>query len=508
MGKDFVTPLTKKEDSDRNPDFAALLTVEEAYAADKAAMQSGIDGATLMENAGAAVARAIADRWTPRPVTVLCGPGNNGGDGFVAARYLSKRGWPVALALLGDKGALMGDAGHHADLWTGEVMPLGSVTFEGTGLVIDALFGAGLSRPLDGVSREVVDRLGEAGVPVVAVDIPSGVKGDDGRVLGETAVKADLTVTFFRKKPGHLLFPGRSFSGETVIADIGIPGDVLGEIAPRCFENDPALWLKALPRRRFDSHKYDFGHALVVGGGELTGAARLAARAAMRVGAGLVSLTCPPPMVAVYASGFPSLMVRPTGGPGDLSAMLRDQRRNAILVGPGFGLTKNTREIVALVLGTRRSTVLDADALTAYHQDPETLFASLKSPCVLTPHEGEFTRLFPELDGDKLQRCRAAAAMSRAIVVLKGADTVVAAPDGRAAINGNAPPRLATAGTGDVLAGLVLGLLAQSMPPFEAACAAVWLQGAVAADIGPGLIAEDLPDGLPEVLRPLLFSAS
>lgn len=508
MGKDSVTPLTKKEDSDRNPDFAALLTVEEAYAADKAAMRTGIDGATLMENAGAAVARAIADRWTPRPVTVLCGPGNNGGDGFVAARYLAKRGWPVALALLGDQGALMGDAGHHAHLWTGEVMPLGSVTFEGTGLVIDALFGAGLCRPLDGVSRAVVERLGESGVPVVAVDVPSGVKGDDGRVLGEAAVKADLTVTFFRKKPGHLLFPGRFFSGETMIADIGIPGDVLGEIAPRCFENDPALWLKELPRRRFDSHKYDFGHALVIGGGELTGAARLAARAAMRVGAGLVSLTCPPPMVAVYASGFPSLMVRPTGGPGDLSAMLRDQRRNAILVGPGFGLTKNTREIVALVLGTRRATVLDADALTAYHQDPDTLFASFKSPCVLTPHEGEFTRLFPELDGDKLQRCRAAAAMSRAIVVLKGADTVVAAPDGRAAINGNAPPWLATAGTGDVLAGLVLGLLAQSMPPFEAACAAVWLQGAVAADIGPGLIAEDLPDGLPKVLRPLLFAAS
>ena len=502
-----MTPLTKKDDAGRNPDFAALLTVEEAYAADKAAMQTGIDGATLMENAGAAVARAIADRWTPRPVTVLCGPGNNGGDGFVAARYLSKRGWPVALALLGDQGALMGDAGHHADLWTGEVMPLGSVTFEGTGLVIDALFGAGLSRPLDGVSREVVERLGESGVPVVAVDMPSGVKGDDGRVLGEVAAKADLTVTFFRKKPGHLLFPGRFFSGDTIIADIGIPGDVLGEIAPRCFENDPALWLEQLPRRRFDSHKYDFGHALVVGGGELTGAARLAARAAMRVGSGLVSLTCPPPMVAVYASGFPSLMVRPTGGPGDLSAMLRDQRRNAILVGPGFGLTKNTREIVALVLGTRRSTVLDADALTAYHQDPDTLFARLKSPCVLTPHEGEFTRLFPELDGDKLQRCRAAAAMSGAIVVLKGADTVVAAPDGRAAINGNAPPWLATAGTGDVLAGLVLGLLAQSMPPFEAACAAVWLQGAVAADIGPGLIAEDLPDGLPKVLRPLLFSS-
>ena len=499
-----MTLMMSTDNTEPRPEAVALLSVEEMYAADRAATQSGIAGATLMENAGAAVARVIAERWSVQPVTVLCGPGNNGGDGFVAARYLANRGWPVALALLGDQGALLGDAGHHAHLWNGEIVPLGSVSFGGTGLVIDALFGAGLSRPLDGVARKVVRTLAESGLPVVSVDMPSGIRGDDGTVLGEEAVKAELTVTFFRKKPGHLLYPGRFYCGETLVADIGIPAPVLDDIAPYCFENDPALWLQNYPRRRFDSHKYDFGHALVVGGGELTGAARLASRAALRVGAGLVSLACPPPVVPLYAQGFPSLMVRAAAGPGDLSALLRDRRRNAVLVGPGFGLTKDTREMVTMVLSTGRATVLDADALTAYEQDPDKLFASFKSPCVLTPHEGEFVRLFPEVEGNRLERCRAAAAIANAVVVLKGADTVIAAPNGRAAINGNAPPELATAGTGDVLAGLILGLLAQSMPTFEAACAAVWLQGAAAAEVGPGLIAEDIPENLPKVLKALI----
>ena len=491
----------RRESVENAAERAALLTVAEMYAADKAAVSNGISGATLMETAGIAVADAVALRWSPRPVTVLCGPGNNGGDGFVAARHLADQGWPVALALLGDQGALMGDAGHHAHRWTGEVMPLGSVSFEGTGLVIDALFGAGLGRPLEGAARSVAQALKAAEVPVVAVDIPSGVRGDDGAVLGDLAIRADLTITFFRKKPGHLLYPGRFFCGETQVADIGIPQAVLKNIGPSCFENEPALWLDSFPKRHHYSHKYDFGHALVVGGGELTGASRLAARAALRVGAGLVSLACPPPTVPLYAQSFPSLMVRPSGGPGDLSALLRDQRRNAVLVGPGFGLTKDTREIVTLVLSHKRATVLDADALTAYEQEPEKLFAAIKAPCVLTPHEGEFARLFPEHDGTKLQRCRAAAASSGAVVVLKGADTVIAAPDGRTAINGNAPPYLATAGTGDVLSGLILGLVAQSMPAFEAACAGVWLQGAVAEVLGPGLIAEDIAEGLPKVLK-------
>ncbi len=307
-----MTLMMSSDTPEPRPEAVALLSVEEMYAADRAATQSGIAGATLMENAGAAVARVIAERWSVQPVTVLCGPGNNGGDGFVAARYLANRGWPVALALLGDQGALMGDAGHHAHLWNGEIVPLGSVSFEGTGLVIDALFGAGLSRPLDGVARNVVRTLAASGLPVVSVDMPSGIRGDDGTVLGEEAVQAELTVTFFRKKPGHLLYPGRFYCGETLVADIGIPAPVLDDIAPYCFENDPALWLETYPRRRFDSHKYDFGHALV-GGGQASDTRPAPTRSAAREASLAAPVSSPPPTTRAWPKSYLWLSKRRRG---------------------------------------------------------------------------------------------------------------------------------------------------------------------------------------------------
>ncbi len=497
------------ETSDTPEQRCAVLTVAETYAADAAAEAAGAAGAVLMENAGRAVAEAVRARWQPRPVAVLCGPGNNGGDGFVAARHLAEAGWPVRLALLGERAALKGDAAHHAKAWTGETLALAPAVLEEGALVIDALFGAGLARPLEGPARETILAVAAGAYPVVAVDVPSGLSGDTGQVVGDAVAPADLTVTFFRKKPGHLLLPGRSCCGELLVADIGIPEAVLPGIRPGCFENGPDLWAGAYPWRGPEDHKYRFGHALLVGGDRMTGAARLASRAALRVGAGLVTLACADHLLPLYALSTPSVITAPLAGRGDFRALLADPRKNAVLIGPGNGVSRETRGRALAALAAGKRTVLDADALSVFEANPATLFdaiANSKSDAVvLTPHDGEFARVFGDLasGADRLARARAGAEAIGAVVVLKGGDTVIAAADGRAAINSNAPPELATAGTGDVLAGLVVGLLAQGMPAFEAAAAACWLHGEAARRFGPGLIAEDLSEALPGVLADL-----
>ena len=479
----------------------ALLTPHEMGEADRLTVAGGISGAALMESAGRAVADAVSRRFAPRPLAVLCGPGNNGGDGFVAARILAERVWAVRLALLGDVAGLRGDAAAAAARWLGPVEPLTVAALDGAGLAIDAIFGAGLARPVDGEARAVIEALDRGGAPVVAVDVPSGVDGATGEVRG-AAPRAAVTVTFFRKKPGHLLLPGRIRCGETVLAQIGIPETVLDRMAPQTAENGPGWWLGALPRPGLDSHKYTRGHALVAGGAVMTGAARLGARAAARLGAGLVTVAAPEPVFDVYAAALTGIIVQPVGGLDDFRRLLDDPRRNAALIGPGAGVSGETRDKVLAILAAGRRAVLDADALSAFADDPKALFAAIRSPVVMTPHDGEFARLF-ETAGGKLDRARRAARQSGAVIVLKGADTVIAAPDGRAAVNADAPPDLATAGSGDVLAGMVLGLLSQGMAPFEAAAAAVWLHGAAAARIGAGLVADDLVDGLAPALRDL-----
>ncbi|MDE2513248.1 MAG: NAD(P)H-hydrate dehydratase [Alphaproteobacteria bacterium] len=485
-----------------NPTDYALLTPAEMAAADRAAAAAGVAGTVLMEAAGRAVAEAIMRRWSPRPVSVLCGPGNNGGDGFAAARRLAAAGWRVRVGLLGSRDTLRGDAREHATRWRGEVEPLSPVLLDGAGLVIDALFGAGLSRPLDGLARTVVEALIKRRLPVVAVDVPSGLDGATGAVLG-VAAPAAITVTFFRKKPGHLLLPGRLLCGDVQLADIGIPAAVLATIGPRTYENDPALWLDAYPWPVDGTHKYKRGHAVVFGGATMTGAARLAARAAQRVGAGLTTVAAPAAAFSIYAAALESILVARMTGAGDFARLMADERHNAILVGPGAGVTPATRRAALAALATRRAVVLDADALTVFAKERKTLFKALAgAQAVITPHEGEFARLF-SVAGDKLARARAAAVESRAVVVLKGTDTVIAAPDGSAAINANAPPALATGGTGDVLAGLVVGLRAQGLDPFRAACAACWLHGDVAQECGVGLIPEDLVAHLPAALARL-----
>ncbi|HUT48195.1 MAG TPA: NAD(P)H-hydrate dehydratase [Alphaproteobacteria bacterium] len=483
-----------------------LLSVGEMASADKAAIAGGVPGERLMENAGAGAARHIVERWSPRPVAVLCGPGNNGGDGFVVARHLGKVGWPVKLALLGSPQALTGDAAIMAKRWDRPIAPLDDAALEGAALVVDGMFGAGLSRPIAGVPAALIERLNADTTPVVAIDVPSGVDGDTGAVLG-TAPRAALTVTFFRRKPGHLLLPGRLHCGEVVTTDIGIPAEVLGAISPRTFENTPALWRAHVRVPSLLDHKYSRGHVVVAGGAAMTGAARLAARGAIRTGAGMVTIASPPAAVPIYATEMAGVLVTPIARPADFVAFLEDPRMVAILVGPGNGVSDATRAHALAALATGRPVVLDADALTVFAGSGDVLAGARRGECVLTPHEGEFTRLFGDRAGSKLARARAVAAETGAVMVLKGGDTVVAAPDGRAAIAANAPAWLATAGAGDVLAGLVLALLGQGMPAFEASCAAVWLHGAAATRFGPGLIAEDLPDQLPAVLRNLFEGA-
>lgn len=498
-------------------DVPELLRVSEMYRADAAAIAGGVSSLDLMEAAGAAVAETVQAGWPEGEVLVLCGPGNNGGDGFVAARLLADAGRKVRLALLGPVDKLDGDAAANAARWNGEVAPLAPPLLEGADIVVDALFGAGLGRPLDGVVRQTIEALNVAGLPCVAVDVPSGVHGDTGQVLG-AAPQAVATVTFFRRKPGHLLYPGRGLCGEVRVADIGIPDTVLAEISPRLSENLPDLWRDLLPRPQPQSHKYDRGHAVVAGGAVLTGAARLASHAALRAGAGLVTIAAPPAAGAVYRAGRPTIMVRDIAGGEAFDAILAEPRVTAALIGPGNGIANGvdgeTADRVRRALAARPC-VLDADALTVFADRPEALFAALASAPpganVLTPHEGEFVRLFSAGEGGegaasdgKIERAAAAAAQANATVLLKGADTVIASPDGRVVVNTNAPPYLATAGSGDVLAGFIVGLMAQGLPAFDAACAGAWLHGACATAFGPGLIAKDLADMLPRVLRSIL----
>ncbi|MGY2050595.1 NAD(P)H-hydrate dehydratase [Methylobacterium sp. JK268] len=489
-----------------------LLTNAEMRRADAAAIAAGTDGFTLMRRAGAAVAaRALARIPGGARVLVLCGPGNNGGDGFVAAADLAAAGRQVAVALLGSRDALKGDAAAAAASWTGPVADAARADPAGHDLVVDALFGAGLTRPLDGAARALVERVNASGIPVLAVDVPSGLDGDTGAPRG-TAIQAAETVTFVRLKPGHLLLPGRGLCGPVTVADIGITDAIVAGIGGMIAANAPPLWDAALPRLTAASHKYTRGHALVVSGpATRTGAARLAARGALRIGAGLVTVASPPTALAENAAHLTAIMLRPVTGADDLEDMLVDERLNAIAAGPGLGTGSATRDIVRVAAEAGRGLVLDADALTSFAGRAGDLAQHLReggARAVLTPHAGEFARLFDGVaavpEGSKLERARAASAFLGVVVVFKGADTVIAAPDGRAAINRNGTPWLGTAGSGDVLTGFVAGLLAQGMPPYEAACAAVWMHAEAGGRHGPGLIAEDLPELIPGVLAGLL----
>ncbi len=489
-----------------------LLTTAEMAEADRLTIAGGIAGIELMENAGRAVADSCSAVLQGRRVVIVAGPGNNGGDGFVAARHLAERGYAVRVSFVGDKTRLKGDAALAAERWSGPVEDASPVSLTDCDIIIDALFGAGLDREVEGLPRAMIRAMNAAGVPVIAVDLPSGVNGTTGAVLG-IAVNANHTVTFFRRKTGHLLLPGRLHCGTVEVADIGIPDSVLEKIKPAAFANRPELWERSFPLPKAQGHKYSRGHAIVVSGPlSTTGAARLAARGALRAGSGLVTIASPREALSVNAAASLTVMVRPVDGAPELAEFLADKRRNAVVLGPGGGTGQAMRDQVQAALGSEAAVVLDADALTSFADDLAALISAIGKRgargTVLTPHEGEFGRLFKSIASDphvhaKLEKARAAARSSGAVVLFKGADTVVANPNGRASIADNAPPTLATAGAGDVLAGMIAGLMAQGMPAFEAASAAVWLHGEAASEFGPGLIAEDLTEALPAVYRRL-----
>jgi ADP-dependent NAD(P)H-hydrate dehydratase / NAD(P)H-hydrate epimerase len=493
-----------------------ILTPSEMGRADKLAIQHGpFDGYGLMSNAGKQIATLILARYPEmRRAHVLCGPGNNGGDGYVVARLLVKAGVDVHLWEEGEPRA-GSDAALAAADYPVEPRALADFLPEPGDLVVDALYGAGLSKPLSEAAARAAHVAKESNVPVVAVDLPSGVSGETGQVLG-SAFTAALTVTFARKKPGHLLEPGRTLCGDIAVVDIGISDAVIAEVGPRCFENLPDIWLEEFPVPASDTYKYRRGHVGVFSGSpSATGAARLSAMASARVGAGAVTVLSPTRSLAVNGAHLTSIMLRKADTLDEVLGFLDARKPQTLVYGPGLGPEQEVAnfllDLLAAIDGAPESLVLDADGLTSAAFQPEALFAALHAAgapkAILTPHEGEFRRLFRDIADDpklsKVEKGRAAAVRAGAVIVYKGPDTVIAAPDGRAAINSNGTPLLATAGSGDVLSGLCAGLLAQGMPPFEAACAAVWIHCEAARHFGTGLIAEDLPLALRPVLADL-----
>lgn len=466
---------------------AELLTPDEMAAVDARAPALGVPGLALMEHAGRAVARAIGGRIPPCRTLVLCGPGNNGGDGYVVARLLQQKGWPVRLARLGQPRP-GSDAAAMAARWRGPEADFTAAEAKRADLVIDAVFGAGLTRDIAPAVSEVLRAAGR----IVAIDVPSGLDGATGAARGAVA-KAEMTVTFHRLKPGHLLLPGRMLCGDLHLADIGMPTGAVLRDEVKSFANGPDLW--ELPQLTMAGQKYTRGMLSVLAGSEMAGAARLAAMGARRAGAGLLTL-----VVSgdgdVLRGTEPGLII----SEAPLEELLQDQRRKTWLCGPGLGLERARAALPQLIMAGRRI-VADADALGACAGAPD----KLRGVSVITPHGGEFSRLFGPVGDCKLAAARAAAQRIGAVVVLKGADTVIAGPDGRAAINHNAPPTLATAGSGDVLAGIIAGLLTQGMADFEAAAAGAWLHGEAAnrAPVSAGLIAEDLGEGLARALASL-----
>jgi len=474
-----------------------IMTVAEMTAADHAAAEAGAPTTVLMERAGQAVADVVRQRYNRCPTVIWCGPGDNGGDGYVIARHLRRRGWPVRVEALGPPASPA--AQWAAARWRGETGPLVSEPGSAS-LYIDCLFGAGLSRPLEGEADRLA-RVMPGAARIVAVDVPSGIVGDTGRPLGERALKAELTVTFHRRKPAHVLARGRAACGEVVVADIGLKETGQG----RLFENDPSLWAERFPWPAVDAHKHARGRMMVVSGEAWnTGAARLAARGGLRIGAGVVTVLSPPNALAVNAAHLEAVMLAPFESDYDLQ--IRAANADAVVIGPAAGVGEATMRHVFALARNGAALVLDADALTSFAEEPSALFSALDRDDVLTPHPGEFERIFPGLLialPERITAAREAARRAGAVVLLKGPDTVVAAPDGRAAVSLNGAPWLATAGAGDVLAGFIAGLIAQGMDSFEAACAGAWIHAEAGADHGPGLIAEDLPDLAPAVLRRL-----
>ena len=498
-----------------------LLTPKEMDHADRLTGDSGTSVLTLMERAGRAVAdQAMRLCLRAGRIILLCGPGNNGGDGFVAAYILAGRGYAVDVATLNGLLPVSGPAGAVARCWKGNVLPFSTLAFDHYDLCVDAVFGSGLTRDVSGEAAACLQRLSQSGLKNLAVDVPSGLDGESGRIRG-FAARADLTVTFFRQKPAHFLQPGRTLCGEVVVADIGIDSSCLAEIAPETMINLPAIWHKYIPLPGTTSHKYQRGSVLVLSNRlEYSGASRLAAKAALRAGAGLVTVATPVDAMTAHAASSDAIMLRRCDTLQDFTHLIADTRRNALVIGPGLAVegedADTTRSQVLLGIGAKRALVLDASALTVFAGRGQELVDMVAQSHyrigyepIVTPHEGEFAHLSRGLKGfepheSKCERARSLSRLLGCVVVYKGADTVIASPDGRAAINANGTSWLSTAGSGDVLSGLVAALCAGGMPSFEAACMAVWCHAQAGQNLGSYFTADDLPHAISQVLRELL----
>lgn len=483
-----------------------LLTTTQMYQADRLAIEGGVPGAILMEAAGRGVADRIKDYWETGSCLVICGPGNNGGDGYVIARHLQEAGWKVILLSTCDPEALSGDAAVMRSRWEGPAQSIAKADPLKIDLVVDAAFGAGFSGALAPDIVALFATIRTARIPVVAVDVPSGINGDTGSVDSGSLIAA-MTVTFYRAKPGHYLYPARSFCGRLEVIDIGISEEYLEAVTPDIFTNAPEIWINDLQLLQPSDHKYSRGHLAVVGGGiSSTGAARIAARCSLRAGAGATTLISPPSALTTYAAALEAVMVHACPDAEHFSKWIKKKRIGTILIGPGCGLSDRTIEFVVAALQSKANVILDADALTVFKDNPETLFELIRKKengkCILTPHEAEFARLFA-FEGSKLDRARLAAVQSGAVILLKGADTIIASPQGQTIINHNAPAYLATAGSGDALAGIIAGLVTANMPILDAVAAAAWMHGDAGMRFGPGLIAEDIEGTIPVVLSGL-----
>ncbi len=490
-------------------DTKRILTTKQMYSADAKTISSGIYGIDLMLNAGKAVFDEIVNRWHKCSVLILCGAGNNGGDGFIVAKLLQDAGWSVHVMSLIDKNSYKGDAKLAAEMFKGKIYPISLDTIPKLakfGLVVDAVFGIGFTREISKNVAKIFDAINNSKIPVIAVDIPSGIDGDSGKA-DKHALKADLTVSFCCKKTGHLLGLGRSYAGEIKVANIGILKNTYKDKYPKIYENSKEFWLNQFPKIQQNCHKYDRGHSVIYGGSKMTGAAKLAANAAARIGSGLTSIIAKKELFSVYASYMPSLIIEPINSIEDVIKYLKDERLNSILIGPGAGVGEKIKEHTLKIISSApksRNFVIDADAISSFENDTKKLFSLLNNNCVLTPHMGEFKKIFKNLvnsDDTKTNIALKAAKITNSVIVLKGSDTVIATPDNIAVINTNAPAYLATAGSGDVLAGMIVGLMAQKMPPFKAACAAVWLHSEAANLFGRGLIADDIAKQIPSLFK-------
>lgn len=505
-----------------------LFTISEMQKADRLAIESGISGIFLMEQAGICVTSQF-ERISSGPcrVTILAGPGNNGGDAFVVARLLKQRAYKIDMfelcSKVGQDGEIKSDANFMKKKWLeigGQIHSLSNISdiresLDQSTMLIDGLFGAGLNRDIEKPLLSVIHEINRANLDVLAIDIPSGVNGDTGQIMG-TAIKASRTCSFHRPKLGHYLYPGRAMCGELNIENIGISVRVSNQILPKQHINSPDLWRGSLNKRAINSHKYHQGSVLVVSGDQtMQGASVLSSNAAVKVGAGLVTMTVAKKELQTHPKSYAAIMLAnlPEGEVAKgLDALVRSKKIIASLIGPGSMPNFKTQERALALLKTSKRVVLDAGAITAFKGQGELLSAEIKNrdvlvpSVVLTPHEGEFKTLFPDLNvKNKIKAAREAAKRMNAVIVLKGADTVIASPDERVIVNANAPATLASAGTGDVLAGIIVGLIANiDTPLFEAAAAAVYIHGECANKISTELVADELIDHVADVKQVLI----